>query len=115
MMCQRHCCTSAMLVATTMIQGTDASFSTTCGDQQGHPLSPLIFVVYYDMLLRKVQQLHVLVTAFIEDLTAVLPLSRLRVWFLAILDIVRASGMAPTVQKTEMLPIPIPVERVEGS
>ena len=103
-----------MLTATTRIQGTDTTFSTTCSVKQSCPLSPLIFVVYYDILLRKVQQLHVSVSAFIDDLTAVLPLSRLGVLFPAILDIIRASKMAPNVQKTEMLPIPILVERVEG-
>ena len=62
--------TSAMLTATSRIQGNDTTFSTSCGVKQSYPVSPLIFVVYYNILLRKVQQLHVPVTAFIDDLSA---------------------------------------------
>ena len=106
--------TSAMRTATTRIQGTDTTFSTTCGVKQGSPLLPLIFVDYYDILLRKVQKQHVPVTAFIDDLTAVLPLSGLGELFPTILDIIRASRMAPNIQKTEILPIRVSVDRVES-
>ena len=106
--------TSAILTATTKIQGTDTTFSTNCRVKQGYPLSPLLFIVYYDILLRKVQKQHVPVAAFIDDLTAVLPLSRLKDLFPTILDIIKASGMAPNVHKTEILPIRVFVDRAES-
>ena len=106
--------TSAMLSATTRIQGTHTTFSTTCGVKQGCPLSPLIFVVYYGIVLRKVQALQVPVTAFIDNLTAVLPLSRLGDRLQSISAIISASGMVPNALKTHTLPIRVPIDRVES-
>ena len=105
---------SAMLTATTRIQRTDTTFSAACMVKHGCPLSPLIFVVYYYLFLRKVHKLHVPVTAFTDDLTAVLPPSRLRDLIPTILDIITASRMTLNVPKTEILPIRVSVDRVDS-
>ena len=73
------------------------TFSTTCGVKQGCPLSPLIFVVYYDILFTKVQKLHGPATAFIDNRTAILPFSRLGDLFPIIFDIIGPSRKAPHI------------------
>ena len=52
-----------------------AGFEMQCGIRQGCPLSPLVFAVAVDVLLRRVKRLHPSVTqrAYADDLTMVIP------------------------------------------
>ena len=85
-----------------------AGFSLTRGIRQGCPLSPLLFAVASDLLLRRLERLfpRACTRAYADDLAMVLPSFALHVRTLQELfsEYGRLSGLRLSIQKTVMVP-----------
>ncbi len=84
------------------------SFVATCGVRQGCPLSPLVFAVCVDILLRRLVDQYVTskLRAFADDIGMILPNWRLLPEiFIAFREFAKFSGLALNLPKTVAVPL----------
>lgn len=84
-------------------------FAMSSGIRQGCPLSPLIFAVSIDLLLRRARRLcpEVLIRAYADDIAMVVPRGweQLPMLHKLMEDFALCSGLALNLQKTAVLPL----------